>query len=160
MAINRMDHVGINVRDLEAVTAFFEDLGLEVQGRMDVEGAWAEQVGRIIGLTGVKDSLVMLGIPGGPAAVELVRFDAPVDERGEQPSAANTLGMRHLCFSVDDVEALVATLEERHGAKLMGEIVNYENIYKLCYLRGPEGIIVELAEPLQAVDADPFHPEA
>lgn len=158
MAINRMDHVGINVLDLDAAVAFFLDLGLEVQGRMDVEGAWAEQVGRIIGLTGVKDTIVMLGIPDGPAAVELVQFHSPVDEKGLLPSAANTLGMRHLCFNVDDVEGLVSLLKEKHGAELMGDIVVYENVYKLCYLRGPEGIIVELAQPLRAVDADPFHP--
>lgn len=160
MTINRMDHVGINVQDLDAAVAFFQDLGLEVQGKMDVEGAWAEQVGKIIGLKDVKDSIVMLGIPGGPAAVELVRFDTPVDERGLQPSGANTLGMRHLCFNVDDLEGLAALLKKKHGAELMGEIVVYENIYKLCYLRGPEGIIVELAQPLQAVDADPFRPSA
>lgn len=148
MTVNRMDHVGINVQDLDAVSAFFQDLGLEVQGKMDVEGEWAEQVGRIIGLSGVKDSLVMLGIPGGPAAVELVKFHSPLDEKGRQPSQSNTLGMRHLCFNVDNLDELVATLTKKHDAKLMGEIVIYENIYKLCYLRGPEGIIVELAEAI------------
>jgi catechol 2,3-dioxygenase-like lactoylglutathione lyase family enzyme len=148
MNVHRMDHVGINVQDLDAAVAFFQELGLEVQGRMDVEGEWAEQVGRIIGLKGVKDTIAMLGIPGGPAAVELVKFHSPVDKKGLQPSSSNTLGMRHLCFNVDDVDALVAALTEKHGAELMGEVLTYENMYKLCYLRGPEGIIVELAEKI------------
>ncbi len=143
-----MDHVGINVLDLDAAKAFFLDLGLEVQGEMTMEGKMGEFVGRIVGLKGVKDDFVMMGVPGGPAAVELIRFDSPVDGKGPQSSAANTLGMRHLCFSVDDVEALVAKLAKKHGATLMGEILTYENAYKLCYLRGPEGIFVELAESL------------
>jgi catechol 2,3-dioxygenase-like lactoylglutathione lyase family enzyme len=145
MATQRMDHVGIVVQDLPAAKAFFLDLGLEVRGEMDVDGAWVD---RIIGLSGVKDTIVMLGVPGGPTAVELVKFHSPVDEKGMQPSFSNTLGIRHLCFAVDDVESLVATLRQKHGAELVGEIQTYENAYKLCYLRGPEGILLELAEPL------------
>lgn len=146
MRINRMDHVGINVRDVEKAKAFFVDLGLEVLGEMDMEGEW---VGNIIGLKNVQDRIVMLGVPGGAPAIELVQFHSPLDEKGPQPSWANTLGMRHLCFETDDVEAIVATLKQKHGAELMGVIHDYENVYRLCYVRGPEGIIVELAQPLK-----------
>ena len=140
-----MDHVGINVEDLAAAKAFFVTLGLEVLGEMDMEG---ELVERVINLKNVKDRIVMLGVPGGEPAVELVQFHSPKDENGIQPSSANTLGMRHICFAVDDVDGLVALLKKKHGAELVGEIQNYEGIYKLCYVRGPEGIIVELAEKI------------
>ena len=145
MNVQRMDHVGINVEDLEAAKAFFVDLGLEVLGEMDMEG---ELVERIIDLKNVKDRIVMLGIPGGAPAIELVQFHTPKDEKGLQESFANTLGMRHICFAVDDVEAIVDMLQKKHGAELFGEIMTYKNMYKLCYIRGPEGIIVELAEQL------------
>ncbi len=144
MATLRIDHVGINVEDIAAAKAFFLDLGFQVQGEMDVEGEWVE---RIIGLKGVKDTIVMLELPGGGANIELVQFHSPKDEQGPQPSHSNTLGMRHVCLAVDDVEAAVATVK-KHGGELMGEILNYENVYKLCYVRGPEGIILELAEKL------------
>ena len=145
MGVRRMDHVGINVEDMEAAKAFFLDLGLEVLGEMDMEG---ELVEKVIGMENVKDRIVMLGVPGGAPAIELVRFDSPKDERGVQDSLPNTLGMRHVCFEVDDVERAVALLQGKHGAELIGEIQTYENVYKLCYVRGPEGIIVELAEKI------------
>jgi catechol 2,3-dioxygenase-like lactoylglutathione lyase family enzyme len=145
MKLHRMDHVGINVEDLAAAKAFFLDLGLEVLGEMDMAG---ELVERVIGMENVKDRIVMLGVPGGAPAIELVQFHSPKDEQGIQTSLPNTLGMRHMCFAVDDVDGLVALLKEKHGAVLIGEIANYENLYKLCYLRGPEGIIVELAEKI------------
>lgn len=145
MKIQRFDHIGINVVDLAAAKAFFLELGLKVLGEMDMEGEW---VGRIIGLTDVKDSIVMLGTPDGQPVIELVQFHSPKDAQGLQKSFANTLGLRHICFAVDDVEAVVATAKE-HGAELMGEIHNYQNVYKLCYIRGPEGIIVELAEEIK-----------
>lgn len=145
MTIKRMDHVGINVIDLQKVKSFFVDLGLEVLGEMDMEGEW---VGNIIGLKDVKDRIVMLGVPGGAPAIELVQFHSPLDEKGLQSSQSNTLGMRHVCFEVDDVEAVVAMLKEKHGVEPMGTVHNYENAYKLCYVRGPEGIIVELAQSL------------
>lgn len=145
MKITRMDHIGINVEDLAAVQEFFLALGLEVLGETAVQGEW---VGRIIGLTDVRDTIVMMGIPGGGAAIELVQFHHPKDARGVQQSFANTFGLRHVCFAVDDVEAAVAAVKDR-GAELMGEILTYENMYKLCYVRGPEGIIVELAEQLE-----------
>ena len=132
------------MEDLAAAKAFFLALGLEVLGEMDIQGEWVE---RIIGLTDVRDTIVMMGIPGGEANIELVQFHSPKDTQGVQPSFSNTLGVRHICLNVDDVEAAVATAM-RHGATLMGEIQNYKNMYKLCYMRGPEGIIVELAEKL------------
>jgi catechol 2,3-dioxygenase-like lactoylglutathione lyase family enzyme len=141
----RMDHVGINVQDLAAAKAFFVDLGFEVLGEMDIKGEWVE---RIIGLTNVSDSIVMLGINGEPM-IELVQFHSPKDAQGLQPSSSNTLGMRHICLGVDNVEAAVAVVKE-HGGELMGTIHNYENMYKLCYVRGPEGMIVELAEKLES----------
>ncbi len=145
MKVERIDHVGINVQDLPAAIAFFQDLGFEIEGQMDVKGEWVE---RIIGLKNVSDSIAMMRIPGGGAKIELVRFHTPLDEKGIQPSHSNTLGIRHICLAVDDVEGLVALLKKKHGAELIGEIHNYENIYKLCYLRGPEGIILELAEKI------------
>ena len=147
MKVTRLDHVGINVEDLAAAKAFFLTLGLEVLGEMDVQGKWAE---RIIGLTDVRDTIVMMGIPGGEANIELVQFHSPKDAQGLQPSFSNTLGLRHICLAVDDVEAVVATAK-KHGAELVGEIQTYENVYKLCYIRGPEGIIVELAEKLEEI---------
>jgi catechol 2,3-dioxygenase-like lactoylglutathione lyase family enzyme len=142
MKIQRMDHVGIIVNDLPAARAFFLDLGLEVEGEGEVSG---EVVDRVIGLDGARSTLVFLRPPGGGTAIELVKFITPQDERGIQPSFANTLGIRHIAFLVDDIEAIVARLKES-GTELFGEIQNYEDTYKLCYVRGPEGIIVELAE--------------
>ena len=144
MKIRRIDHVGINVNDLSAAKAFFLDLGLEMAGEGNVGGEW---VGRIIGLHDVKADIVMLRTPDGGTNIELVKFSQPLDEQGVQRSSANTLGIRHITFAVEDIEALVAKLEKR-GAELMGEIHNYENVYKLCYVRGPEGIILELAEEI------------
>ena len=142
MKIQRIDHVGVVVNDLAAAKAFFLDLGLEVQWEGVVEGEWVE---RVIGLDDVKNTVVFLRVPGGEAAVELIEFTTPVDERGIQPSFANTLGIRHIAFVVDDIEAVVAGLKV-NGTEIFGEIQNYEDTYKLCYIRGPEGIILELAE--------------
>src|SRR3989338_1101770 len=105
MKIQRLDHVGINVVDLAAAKAFFLALEFEVLGEMDVQGEWVE---RIIGLKDVKDTIVMMGIPGGEANIELVQFHSPKDANGVQQSFSNTLGIRHICFAVDDVEAVVA----------------------------------------------------
>jgi catechol 2,3-dioxygenase-like lactoylglutathione lyase family enzyme len=145
MKVLRMDHVGIIVNDLPAAKAFFLDLGLELMGEDEVEGEWAE---RIIGLHDVRAEIIMLRTPNGGANIELSKFHSPKDGNGIQPSLANTLGIRHITFAVEDVEAIVAKLKE-NGAELVGEIQNYENIYKLCYIRGPEGIILELAERLE-----------
>jgi catechol 2,3-dioxygenase-like lactoylglutathione lyase family enzyme len=144
MKIHKMDHVGINVNDLDAAKEFFLDLGLEVQWEADLGG---ELVERVIGLENVSDRAVMLQTPDGRAAIELVKFYSPLDEKGIQPSFANTLGIRHITFLVDDVEAIVAKLKKK-GAELFGEIVNFDNTTKDCFVRGPEGIIVELAEKI------------
>jgi catechol 2,3-dioxygenase-like lactoylglutathione lyase family enzyme len=144
MKIQRIDHVGVIVNDLPAAKAFFLDLGLEVQWEGNIEGAWVE---RVIGLDGVKNMVVFMRVPGGEASVELIKFLAPQDERGIQPSFANTLGIRHIAFVVDDIEAVVAKLK-KEGTEIFSEIQNYEDTYKLCYVRGPEGIILELAEQI------------
>lgn len=141
MKVHRIDHVGIIVNDLPAAKAFFLDLGLEMMG----EGEWVE---RIIGLQDVKAEIIMLRAPDGEANIELSKFHSPTDENGIQHPLANTLGIRHITFAVEDIEAIVAKLK-KNGAELVGEIQTYENTYKLCYIRGPEGIILELAEQLE-----------
>jgi catechol 2,3-dioxygenase-like lactoylglutathione lyase family enzyme len=147
MKILRMDHVGVVVQDLAAAKAFFVDLGLRVQGEMDMEGEWVDA---IIGLENTKSTIVMLEAPDGQTKIELAQFYRPVDEAGLQPVAANTLGIRHLAFAVDDLDAMVVRLRQK-GVKLFGKVENYKGIYKLCYVHGPEGIIVELAEGLRPV---------
>jgi catechol 2,3-dioxygenase-like lactoylglutathione lyase family enzyme len=145
MKIKRIDHVGIIVDDLPAAKAFFLDFGLEMIGEGEVEGEWVEH---IIGLQDVREAVVMLRTPDGDANIELVKFHAPTDEKGIQRPLANTLGIRHIAFAVDDIEAMVTKLKKK-GTELIGEIQNYENLYKLCYVRGPEGIILELAEEIK-----------
>jgi catechol 2,3-dioxygenase-like lactoylglutathione lyase family enzyme len=144
MKIHRIDHVGVIVSDLSAAKAFFLDFGLEVQGEGEVEGEWVDQV---VGLHDVKAAIVMLGAPDGQANIELTKFYTPLDEQGIRQSFANTLGIRHIAFAVEDIEALVAKLKNK-GTAIFSEIQTYENEYKLCYVRGPEGIILELAEQI------------
>ena len=144
MAIHRMDHVGIVVDDLESATAFFVELGLEVLSEWTAEGG---SVDRVVGLQGVRAECAMLETPDGHARLELSKFHAPPGRGGDRHEPANAPGIRHLCFAVDDVDATVARLRAR-GAELVGEVENYENIYRLCYVRGPEGIILELAEKI------------
>ncbi len=161
MKIHRIDHVGIIVNDLPAVKAFFLDFGLEMLGEGKVEGEWVERMERIIGLPNDKEvaelqksngeaniELVMLRTPDGDANIELVKFHSPLDENGIQRSVTNTQGIQHIAFAVEDIEALVTKLTKK-GAGLIGDIYNYENVYKLCYIRGPEGIILELAEEIK-----------
>ena len=145
MKIHRLDHVGINVEDLAAAKQFFLDLGLEVQGEMGLE---SELLDAVTGLKNAKTEMVMMQTPDGEATLELVTFVRSSDKKGVQPSSANTLGLRHICFAVEDIEAIVAKMKKK-GVKAFSEIQNYENIYKLLYLHGPEGIIVELAEKLE-----------
>ena len=142
MTIQRMDHVGIVVDDLAAATEFFAELGLELRGDGAVEGRWVD---RVVGLEGVQVDFAMMQTPDGNGRLELVKFHAPSPQGGEGHAPANTPGLRHIAFAVDDIDAAVARLRAR-GAKLVGELVRYEDIYRLCYIRGPEGIIVELAE--------------
>ena len=139
-----MDHVGVVVEDLEAATEFFVELGLVVQGEASVEGGWVD---RIIGLEGVRSDIVMMQTPDGNGRLELSKFHSPSNPGGDRHPAANAPGIRHVSFVVDDVDAAVAGLRAR-GVELVGEVVSYENVYRLCYVRGPEGIIVELAERL------------
>jgi catechol 2,3-dioxygenase-like lactoylglutathione lyase family enzyme len=137
-----MDHVGIVVDDLAAATAFFVELGLTLQGEGSVEG---RVVDRVVGLEGVRAELAMVETPDGHGRLELTKFHAPPGRGGDRHAPANTPGIRHLTFAVDDIDAVVAGLLAR-GAELVGEVERYGNSYRLCYVRGPEGIIVELAE--------------
>ena len=142
MTIQRMDHVGIVVDDLAAATAFFVELGLKLQGEGLVEGGWVD---RVVGLEGVRAEIAMMETPDGHGRLELVKFHAPSGGGGDGHAPANAPGIRHVAFAVDDIDAVVASLRAR-GAELVGEVENYEGIYRLCYVRGPEGIILELAE--------------
>jgi catechol 2,3-dioxygenase-like lactoylglutathione lyase family enzyme len=144
MAIEFMDHVGVVVDDLAGATDFFLALGLEVQGEGPVEGEWVD---RIVGLDGIRCDIAMLRIPDGQGVVELVKFHAPAGPVVDTHQPANVPGLRHLAFRVDDIDSVVAGLSKR-GVELVGEVVQYEDSFKLCYLRGPEGIIVELTEHL------------
>jgi catechol 2,3-dioxygenase-like lactoylglutathione lyase family enzyme len=139
-----MDHVGIVVDDLAAATEFFVAIGLEPAGEGPVEGPWVD---RIIGLEGARSDIVMLQTPDGHGRVELTKFHSPSWPGENRPGPVNAPGLRHLAFAVDDVDAVVAGLRAR-GTELAGEVVRYENSYRLCYVRGPEGILVELAEQL------------
>ena len=139
-----MDHVGIVVDDLDAATAFFVELGLELQDEGSVEGDWVD---RIVGLEGVRSSLAMMRTPDGNSRLELVKFHSPPSEPADANAPANARGIRHLTFAVDDLDATLAGLR-KHGAELVGEVERYGDIFRLCYIRGPEGIIVELAERL------------
>jgi catechol 2,3-dioxygenase-like lactoylglutathione lyase family enzyme len=145
MKIQRIDHVGVIVSDLSAAKAFFLDFGLEVQGEGELEGELLDQV---TGLNDAKTAVVWFGTPDGQAHIELVKFYTPSDEKGIQQSFANTLGIRHIAFAVEDIEALVTKLKKK-GTEIFSEIQTYENMYKLCYVRGPEGIILELAEQIK-----------
>jgi catechol 2,3-dioxygenase-like lactoylglutathione lyase family enzyme len=144
MTLQRMDHVGIVVDDLAAATEFFVGLGLELQGEGGVEGRWVD---RIVGLNGVRTELAMLQTPDGHGRLELVKFHSPSTQGDKRHAPANTRGIRHIAFVVEDIEAVVAGLRAR-GTELVGELERYEDIYRLCYVRGPEGIIIELAEQI------------
>jgi catechol 2,3-dioxygenase-like lactoylglutathione lyase family enzyme len=144
MTIQRMEHVGIVVDDLAAAIEFFVELGLEPRGKGQVEGSWVE---RIIALDEVKVEFAMLRTPDGEGEIELVKFHSPPTQTGDPHAPANTPGLRHLAFLVDDIHTVVDGLRAR-GTELVGELVRYEDSYWLCYVRGPEGIIVELAEKI------------
>lgn len=137
--------MSINVNDLSEAKAFFLDLGLEVQAEWEMDGA---QLDRIVGLKDVKTACVGLGMPDGQAWIELVKFYTPSDEKDIQQPSANTLGIRHICFAVEDIETIVAKLKKK-GKEIFSDIQQYEESYKLCYVRGPEGIILELAEKIK-----------
>ena len=145
MTIRRMDNVLIVVDDLEAVQAFFAELGMELEGETTVEGPWVD---RVVGLNDVRADIATLRTPDGHSRVELTKFHTPPAIRAEPENApANTLGIRRIMFAVNGIDDVVARLRS-HGAELVGEIAQYEDIYRLCYMRGPEGIIIGLAEQL------------
>jgi catechol 2,3-dioxygenase-like lactoylglutathione lyase family enzyme len=139
-----MDNVGIVVDDLKAATAFFVELGLELEGEATVEGQWVD---RVVGLDGVRCDIAMLRTPDGHGRLELSKVHTPPATTAQPNAPVNTLGYLRVMFAVDDIDAVVASLRA-HGADLVGEVVQYEDKYRLCYVRGPEGILVALAEQL------------
>jgi catechol 2,3-dioxygenase-like lactoylglutathione lyase family enzyme len=146
MAVLRMDNVGIVFVDLDAAVAFFAELGLELEGRMTVEGEWSD---RVVGLSGQRVDIAMMRTPDGHNKLELMSYQRPEPITPQpQDAPANTLGIRRLMFAVDDIHDTIERLR-RHGAELIGDVVRYEDIFLLCYLRGPEGVIVALAEQLR-----------
>ena len=145
MTIQRMDNVGIVVDDLEAAIAFFVELGMELEGKAQIEGLWAD---RTVGLDGVRSDIAMMRTPDGHGRLELTKYHTPAAVRAEPKSPPpNTLGRHRVMFAVDDIDDVVARLRA-HGADLLGEVAQYEDSYRLCYVRGPEGIIIALAEQL------------
>ena len=145
MALLRMDNVLVVVDDLEAAISFFSELGMELEGKMPVEGRWVD---RVIGLDGARQDVAMMRTPDGHGRLELTKFHKPTAVRAEPMNApVNTLGIRRIMFAVDDLEDVLARLRT-HGAELVGEVEQYEDLYRLCYVRGPEGFIVALAEQL------------
>lgn len=150
MKVRRIDHIGVNVVDFDAARQFFLDLGLELQGEGGAEGELLE---RVVGLAGAKTSFAFFGVTGGQTNIELITYHTPPDEKGLQPSAPNTLGLRHLAFVVDDIEAIVTKLQAKGWAPF-GAIQRAGETYKLCYIHGPEGIIVELAEEVAGPHRD------
>ena len=145
MTLRRMDNVLINVEHLDAAEAFFAELGMEVEGRTTVEGAWA---GKVIGLDNVRADITMMRTPDGHGRVELSRFHTPPAIRAEPEDApANALGLRRIMFAVENIDDVVTRLR-KHGAELLDEIAQYEDQVRLCFVRGPEGILIGLAEQL------------
>jgi catechol 2,3-dioxygenase-like lactoylglutathione lyase family enzyme len=141
----RMDNVLIVVDDLEAAKAFFVELGMELEGEMPLEGRWVD---RVVGLENVQCEIATLRTPDGHSRVELTKFHAPAAVEAEPKNApVNTLGIRRIMFAVEDIDDVLARLRT-HGAKLVGEVAQYEDKYRLCFIRGPEGIIVGLAQQL------------
>lgn len=143
MTLQRMDNVAVVVDDLEAAVAFFTELGMELEGGGQIEGIWAD---RCVGLDGIRSEIAMMRVPDGPGRLELTKYHAPGATAPDPASPPpNTLGLHRVMFAVDDIDDTVARLRA-HGAELLGEVARYENVYRLCYLRGPAGIIVALAE--------------
>jgi catechol 2,3-dioxygenase-like lactoylglutathione lyase family enzyme len=146
MALQRMDNVLIVVDDLEAAKAFFVELGMQLEGQMPVEGRYVDL---LVGLENVRCEIAMMRTPDGHGRIELDKFHTPAAITAEpKNSPVNTLGIRRIMFAVDDIDDVLARLRP-HGAELIGEITQYEDIYRLCYIRGPEGIIVALAQQLR-----------
>ncbi|MCC7697630.1 VOC family protein [Janthinobacterium sp. EB271-G4-7A] len=144
MTVKRMDNVGIVVEDIDAAIEFFTELGLALEGRAPVEGDWADGV---TGLLGMRVEIAMMRTPDGHSRLELSRFLAPPVAADHRNAPVNALGYLRVMFTVDDIDDTLVRLVKR-GAKLAGEVVQYENMYRLCYIRGPEGILIGLAEQL------------
>jgi catechol 2,3-dioxygenase-like lactoylglutathione lyase family enzyme len=143
MTVRRLDNVAVVVDDLDAAIAFFTELGMELEGRATIEGRWAE---RVVGLDGLRSEIAMMRVPDGAGRLELTRYDAPTPhDLGLGTAPPNVLGMHRVMFAVDDVDDTVERLRP-HGGELLGEIVRYEDAYRLCYLRGPGGVIVGIAQ--------------
>jgi catechol 2,3-dioxygenase-like lactoylglutathione lyase family enzyme len=142
--IQRMDNIAIVVDDLAAARAFFVELGLELEGEATVEGG---SVDRLVGLSGVRSDIAMMRTPDGHGRIELTRYHTPPSHNGDPHAPANTLGAHRIMFAVDDIDGILDRLRP-HGAELLGEVVQYENSYRLCYVRGPAGILVALAEQM------------
>ncbi|WP_327281225.1 MULTISPECIES: VOC family protein [unclassified Streptomyces] len=145
MTLQRMDNVGIVVEDLDAAIAFFTELGMEVEGKAQIEGLFADQA---VGLDGVRSDIAMMRTPDGHGKLELAKYHTPAAiGDGSHNAPPNTLGLHRVMFAVDDIDDTIARLRP-HGAELIGEVAQYEDIYRLCYLRGPSGIILALAEQI------------
>ena len=149
MAVMRMDNVGIVVEDLSAAIAFFTELGLELEGRATIDGAWS---GRVTGLADQHVEIAMMRTPDGHSRLELSRFLSPPIAADHRAAPVNALGYLRVMFAVDDIDATLARLRKA-GAELVGEVVQYEDIYRLCYIRGPEKILIGLAQELPRPNA-------
>src|ERR671930_211103 len=144
MALKRMDNVGIVVDDLVATIEFFRELGLELEGQATIEGEWAE---RVTGLHPMRVEIAMMRTPDGHNRLEISRFLTPPTVADHRKAPVNALGYLRVMFAVDDIDETLARLRE-HGAQLVGEVVQYEDSYRLCYIRGPEGLLIGLAEQI------------
>jgi len=145
MAVQRMDNVAIVVDDLDAAVAFFVELGMEIEDRSLIEGTFADLT---VGLDGIRSEIAMLRTPDGHSKLELTKYHRPAARfSGPSEPPPNTLGLHRVMFAVDDIDDTIGRLRE-HGAELLGEVAQYEQIFRLCYLRGPTGIIVGLAEQI------------
>ena len=144
MTVKRMDNVGIVVESLDAAISFFAELGLELEGRATIEGEWA---GRVTGVRDQRVEIAMMRTPDGHSRLELSRFLTPPVVADHRNAPVNALGYLRVMFAVDDIDDTLARLGER-GAQLVGEVVQYENAYRLCYIRGPEGVLIGLAQEL------------
>ena len=144
MTVKRMDNVGIVVEDIDAAVEFFVELGLQLEGRAPIEGEWAEDV---TGLPGMRVEIAMMRTPDGHSRLEISRFLAPPVVNDHRRSAVNALGYLRVMFTVEDIDDTLARLR-KHGTELVGKVAQYENAYRLCYIRGPEGILIGLAQEL------------
>ena len=145
MTLKRMDNMGIVVESLDATVAFFTELGMRLEGRAMIEGEWA---GRITGLGNQRVEVAMMVTPDGHSRLELSRFLAPPVVADHRNAPVNALGYLRVMFAVDNIDETLARLQQQHGAQLVGDVVQYEQSYRLCYIRGPEGLLIGLAEEL------------